>query len=355
MKKLFLGVLAIATMVACAKEDVISQNNEAIGFKQAFVDNSVRSVVDPSISKDNLDDYDFSVYAFVEKSPLLTNEKVYDADGAWTYNATQYWIYGANYNFCAIAPNLNASWTVNNTNVSDTYNATFTIDFTNDGTEDLLFANAGKIQGQEAGQNGEVGFTFGHLLSKVKFTFFNGYNASNATLRVKEIKIENAYTTATATVVASNANLSAEVTSNYTVDWSAHGAGDILDFGNATANDATSKDALEQFGYKASKESYNAMFLIPGAVPTQTVNQENVTGYKVTFKVDLMVGTATQPVRTYEHTSYVNFTPVAGYSYNIKAEITAKNIDPAHQQDPIVFTVNGVNGWTEKQCRGSRI
>ena len=75
MKKIFVAILVAATLVACAKEDVISQNNEAIGFKQAFVDNSVRSVVDPSFSNTNLFD-SFAVYGTVENAPLFNKVEV---------------------------------------------------------------------------------------------------------------------------------------------------------------------------------------------------------------------------------------------------------------------------------------
>ena len=105
MKKTFLAILVAATLVACAKEDVISQNNEAIGFKQAFVDNSVRSVVDPSFSNTNLFD-SFAVYGTVENAPLFNKVEVSGSElnGEWTYEGTQYWIAGAKYNFAAIAP-----------------------------------------------------------------------------------------------------------------------------------------------------------------------------------------------------------------------------------------------------------
>ena len=84
-------------------------------------------------------------------------------------------------------------------------------------------------------------------------------------------------------------------------------------------------------------------FLIPGAVPTQTVDSEVKKGYKVTFTVELLVnGTS---VKTYNHTAYADFTPVAGNSYDIKTVINAENIDPEHAQEPIEFTVNKLPGW----------
>ena len=53
MKKLFVSALAILGLVACAKDDVVSvqDNRSAIGFN-TFVENATR--VDPSITNGNI-------------------------------------------------------------------------------------------------------------------------------------------------------------------------------------------------------------------------------------------------------------------------------------------------------------
>ncbi len=342
MKKIFVAILVAATLVACAKEDVISQNNEAIGFKQAFVDNSVRSVVDPSLTATTLTD--FAVYGFVEDAVLFdgtrvakvgsTNE-ITNADLTstnWKYEGTQYWIAGANYNFNAVAPLTGGNW-IKNTATKDGV----TLSFTNNGTTDLLYAKPDQIQGETSG-NQPVAFTFRHTLSKVKFSFKNAYNVESASIRVYDIELHNANVSADVALTAAN-----------TV-WSNWGANTlVLDFGNATDNEATT-DAKENvadvdYKYSAIYESQNELFLIPATAPTQKVAEEDVKGFKVTFKVDLLVnGTK---VAEYDHTAYANFDPVAGNSYDILAEVTAENIDPDHAQEPIEFTVNPIGGWTE--------
>ena len=331
MKKTFLAILVAATLVACAKEDVISQNNEAIGFKQAFVDNSVRSVKDPSLDATSLQGVGFDAYAFVEKNVLLSEEPVTYSAPAWGYSNTQYWINGAQYNFCAIAPTTGKSWEVTSKSVDTNYDATFVLSFTNDGTEDLLFANAGKIQGQAAGSNSTVGFTFGHLLSKVKFSFENGYNASTATIKVSDVHIENAHQSAIATVTAPG-TLVQDVAA-YSVVWSSLSTPIDLYFGDAVADDVdTDADA---FAYGSTLESYKELLLIPSAEEYE---------YTVTFHVDLLV--SGNPVNAgYEHTATVKFAPAAGYSYNIKAVVSAENIDPDNEQEEIVFTVTEVEDW----------
>ena len=346
MKKTFLAILVAATLVACAKEDVISQNNEAIGFKQAFVDNSVRSAVDPSFSNTNLFD-SFAVYGTVENAPLFNNVKVSGSvfNGEWTYEGTQYWIAGAKYNFAAIAPYANGAAGVFSVAAEgDNYVGTTVLPFTNTGTNDVLYAQNPQVVGATDG-NAKVAFTFRHILSKVKFSFENGYNASTATIKVYDVKIENAYAAATATLGETS------------TAWANHAGTLVLEFGNASdAEDTTNakENAEVAYAYGATYESLNERFLIPGTAPEVTYEVEDAEGnksnetanaYKVTFKVDLLVNNTL--VKTYNHTAYAKFAPVAGNSYDIKTVINAENIDPENKQEPIEFTVTTIGDWTE--------
>ena len=338
MKKTFLAILVAATLVACAKEDVISQNNEAIGFKQAFVDNSVRSVVDPSLTADNLTD--FAVYGTVENADLFNCIRVAkditntELSSVWKYAGTQYWIAGAKYNFAAIAPyakGVEGAFTVAK-NGEDYVGTTTLTGYENDNT-DLLYAQNAQVTGATE-NNPQVAFTFRHTLSKVKFSFENGYNASTATIKVYNIKIHNAYQYGDATLTVD------------AINWTNQNTAKVLEFGNASDNEATTgdKESVEvayAFGY--TYESLNEMLLIPGAA-TKLAGDTNE-GYKVTFDVDLLVNNT--KIKTYSHVSYVNFTPVAGNSYDIKAVVDAENIDPDNEQEPIEFTVTEVEGWKD--------
>ena len=330
MKKLFTILAVAATLVSCAKEDVVSQAApEAIGFDNAFVENSTRSVNDPSFDADNMFS-DFAVYGFVEGAVLLDGVRVAQENLAedqtktgWEYAGTQYWIAGAKYNFNAVAPLTNGGWT----KTAATKDAT-TLSFTNNGTTDLLYAYAaqeGKVSGNEA-----VAFTFRHTLSKVKLSFENAYNATNATIKVRDVKITDAY--ATGNVVLTD-----------DTDWSTQSGKLELAFGNAVADGATSTDA-PAFAYKTTLESYNELFMIPGNGPaTVTVDGEDKKCYTVTFIVDLLVGDSV--VKSYNHTIKAVFAPEAGNSYDLKATINAANIDPNNEQEPIEFTVNTLPGW----------
>ena len=342
MKKLFTILAVAATLVSCAKEDVVREAaREAIGFDNAFVENSTRSVNDPSWSNGKLFS-DFAVYGYVENAPLFNNIKVSGSalNGEWTYTNTQYWIAGAKYNFAAIAPYANGAPGVFSVAADDEdYVGTTVLPFTNTGTNDVLYAQNAQVVGATSG-NAKVAFTFRHILSKVKFSFENGYNASTATIKVYDVKIENAYKTATATLGETSTAWANQ--NDYTL---------VLDFGNASDAEATT-DAKESaevaYAYGATYESLNERFLIPGTAPSVTYEDKNnadvtVNAYKVTFKVDLLVNNTL--VKTYNHTAYAQFAPVAGNSYDIKTVINADNIDPENKQEPIQFTVTRIDDW----------
>lgn len=326
MKKIFVAMLALAAATACSNSEIVSVNREAIGFDNAFVNNSVRSVNDPSYSNTNMF-ADFQVYGYVEDAPLFNTENTgvtvskaianNELKSDWKYEGTQYWIAGAQYNFNAVAPMTNGGWEKTAADAAST-----TLSFTNNGTTDLLYAYAtaeGKVSG-----NTPVAFTFRHVLSKVKFSFENAYNATNATIKVKDIVITNPHKTAN--VVLTNGTA-----------WSGNAAADdfTLAFGMATDDEATdAKENVEvAYAYGATYESQKELFLIPSTSYA----------YNVTFTVELLV--SGKYITEYEHTATATFAPVAGQAYDIKTVITATNIDPNHAQEPIEFTVNTLPDW----------
>ena len=335
MKKTILAVAALVAvgMTSCNNDEELLQGNEAIGFSNVFVDNSTRSFSDPSYTNNNLFE-DFAVYGFVEGAVLFNGNTVSKTitNNAldWKYEGTQYWIAGAKYNFAAIAPMTDGGWTNESCTLVDN-NVKTTLSFTNnDGTTDLLYSNPATIQGMVSG-NEAVPFTFRHLLSKVKFSFKNNYNASNATIKVSNIKINNAYKTGTVTLIGADS-----------IAWTKQTSSLELDFGAATDDESTDnkEGAAVAFGFGKTYESLNERLLIP----SQRADGENA-GYKVTFTVDLLIGGTL--VKQYSHTAYVNHEFVAGHSYDIVAEINAENIDPEKKQEPIEFTVEPISGWGE--------
>lgn len=193
MKKLFVGILAMAAMAACATEDtIVTSQGDAIEFGNPFVDNSVRATeaTDPSYTTSSLQA--FNVYGAVNGENIFAGAKVTGTVGsnnAWTLEAgtpAQYWIAGASYTFDAV---------VDATRVEkDAAGLPVYLEYTADGKTDMLH-NRQKTVGKPETNGGMVAFTFTHLLSKVKFTVENttAAEADNYQYIVKNIKITNAY------------------------------------------------------------------------------------------------------------------------------------------------------------------
>jgi hypothetical protein len=83
-------------------------------------------------------------------------------------------------------------------------------------------------------------------------------------------------------------------------------------------------------------------------IPT-TVAQK--ASYEVTFTVELLQGgvnsTTPTSIDKYDVTATINdqeFKP--GYAYNIKATLTADNVNPEAALEPIVFSVEKIADWT---------
>ena len=341
MKKILIALCAVATLASCTKNEVLSYDQEAIGFDNAFVDNSTRSVDDKSFSTTNMFS-DFAVYGFVkgsstdaasanvfngiEVSKSITNTEL---TSIWRYAATQYWIAGAIYHFYAVAP-FSGDWAIK-TGTTPT-DAGATITFTNnDGTQDLLYAGIVEQTGL-ADNNQPIAFTFNHILSKVKFSFVNGYNATSATIRVKDIKITNAYNTAEADLASGAA-------------WRNHAGAVEIDFGNATDDQSTdAKEAVTDvsYAYNNTYESYYERFVIPAAEQK----------WNISFIVDLLV--SGQRIQSYNHTAELTTAFDPGKAYDITATIDATNIDPTTSQEPIEFTADMTDWDTDHNDDGNK-
>lgn len=339
MKKILIALCAVATLASCTKNEVLSYDQEAIGFDNAFVDNSTRSVDDPSYTNSRLFP-DFQVYGYVEGAPIFgadgvkVENKGTNVSVNWKYDGIQYWIADAVYNFSAVAPVTNGGWTKTAADRDKT-----TLSFTNDGDTDLLYAQNAEYRSKTVGTNGTVGFTFRHVLSKVKFSFENAYAATNSSIRVMDIKITDAYKTGNVVLRAAT-HATPTVWSDQAVDATTPLT---LDFGHAVSNDATTNSATP-FGYETTYESYNELFMIPGAGATSyTVGSTQMNGYTVEFTVELLVNGAV--IKTYDHEIHTSFVPEPGKAYDLKAVITPESIDPDHQQEEIQFTVTTITDW----------
>ena len=195
MKKfLFLGIAATAMFASCTNDEMVEMNPQsAIGF-ETFVDKSTRAT---DVTKANLTA--FEVYGWRTKD---ATEQIFDAQavtansGVCTYSPLQYWVGSYEYAFEAVAPKSGEKGVT----VDDSYGAS-TITFKSNSETDLIYASAsknlsGSAHGTLASDPGAVDLTFGHLLSRVKFTFINGAAAGSAAkIAVTNVQITNAGTT----------------------------------------------------------------------------------------------------------------------------------------------------------------
>lgn len=326
MKKLFVSVLAIAGLVACTQETTLVQKGNApMEFGGAFVENATRadSAVDPSTTTASLTGFD--VWGFMDSPAgvVFEDEDVTGEQGNFTYVNTQYWVPGHDYYFAALAPMNSDNWDLD-TAKANTFGAG-EVSFKNvDGTEDLLYAattvSTQDIKVGEAPVD-KVKFQFSHLLSKVNFSFTNGFDNDNAYIDVKNVQM----------VVPQDATINLAVENwwdNYE-DWTLVGAEETtLSFGDACAMTAP--------GVK--QEVAEERFTIPASAEQK---------YIITFDVALYFGN----VKAFENTVTSEVTGVAlemGRAYNFNATISAENIsEDGKELLPIVFDVEKVNEWEE--------
>ena len=311
-------MFAVAALAACTTEQtIVAPQNEAIGF-DTFVDNSTRA---NDVTTETIEDFGFGVYASVtngagQSGLILTNEEV-SYDGAWGYANTQYWVAGNDYNFTAIAPYTDAKWTYAPEDGKMAQHGV--ISFNNReaaANQDLVFASASrKVTEAPTAKPEAVKFTFNHMLSRVRFSFANGFqSAGNIELAVSNVHITDAYANGTIEVAGG------EVAEAWTP------ADKNLDvvFGNAAA--------VITEGQKQSTEHF---YLIP--------NSESAT-YTVTFDVTLYQ--AGVEIDTYSHTVALTCAMNRGCSYDIKTTLTPENTsDDDSVIYPIEFTVTEVEDW----------
>lgn len=326
MKKLFFSALAIASLVACSKDELVSQPKPmTISFEQAFIENATRveTAEDPSITTATIDGFD--VWGFMDEpaGTVFVNQDVTRTDaetGAWTYNPLQYWLPNHTYYFGALAPMNSANWELDTTNAS-TFGAGV-VSFTNvDGTEDLLYAaTTASTKGMEIGQDMEpVQLTFNHLLSKVKFSFTNGFTSDNAKIVVKNVKM---VVPKAATInLAQEDWWSTNKWENYSKETFA------LEFGDV--NDVNSKLAM---GLK-EEAAYERL-----TIPTDAHD------YAISFDVELYMGDVLALEST--KSTSVNVALEIGKAYNFCTVLDASNIADDELQ-PIVFDVVEVKEWVD--------
>ena len=295
------------------------QDPAAIGFDADWVENATRAdeAVDPSTTTTTLTGFDVWGYMENTSGVIFEGENVTGEKGNFTYNNTAYWNPGHKYYFSALAP-MDSEY-VEVAPVGSDENVVVpaglgVVKFTNEkGAEDLLYAFA-EVEAPAAGQNQVVNFTFKHLLSKVKFSFTNGFTNPNNTIDVKNVKM---------TVPA---NGSIDLNAGYV--WENLDGALTLEFGDACAKTAVT----------VKQEAADERLTIPAGAEQE---------YVISFDVVLYNG----GVEAYKGTKTSTVTGVAlemGKAYNFAATLNASNFTAdGVELMPIEFDVVEVEDWVE--------
>lgn len=327
MKKSFLmlGVAAMA-LASCTQNEVVEYaDSRAIQF-DAFVNNNTRAGISEIGSTEALTEY--YVYGYYSKEsmyvPVFENVKVTSAG----VDKSAYWQQGETYNFAAYSDG-NAKLT---SGVSfDAESNTLTIsNYTPDNSKDLVAAVANELTCSDPATQGEVGLSFKHMLSQVKFTF-NNDNSRSYTMKISDIKISNAIKTGTGTLVG-----------NSVATWS----------GSLTGSDveAYSFDGLDDIAEDGTHST--ACLVIP----------QNNADLKVTFTATFWDEGSSEesPIKKgqfiaslkYDDSSSVTGTEAstwtAGFRYNYTVTINGDDINDTQNPGtlyPIEFDVTEVSGW----------
>ena len=320
MKKILFSILAMAAMAACATDEtVVASKGEAIGFG-AFVDNATKAI-DPSYGSSNKinEIYVYGTVTGSSETPVAIFEhtRVY-ANGAdynqdWKCEKTQYWIAGANYQFAAVAG-------VAKTGVTCTNGIPSSIEFTSDGTTDLVYGTAAVTNANATG-NATVAFEMAHLLAKVKLTVENttnkGYTDKNSGYyyKISNVRITNAYTAGTVAVPAKT--------------WTVSGTPGEVALGNVTKS-TTAEAAADQIADRAVVTSNYERLLIP--------NDYTTTKLQVKFNIQLCLNNDSNVINSEtDKTVEVPVNIECGKSYNFKLEVSVGQ--------EIKFTVKTLDEW----------
>ena len=297
MKKLLFVALAAVGMTACVQNEelAVAKPDAKIEFANAYVSNTSRTE-NPVITTANLAGFD--VWAFMDETTgnVLTDEDVVRNGDAWGYSNIQYWFPNHTYYFAALAP-------MNSANITEKVLATGEeaklglgqISFTNvDGTEDLLYAKAKVGTPDIATLTNEgmdpVKMQFQHLLSKVRFTFTNGFPAGDVTVKVSDV-----------TMIAPKTGTINLAQTAYNDKWALGSETLTLAFGNVAdlAITESGRAANERFSIPATEDyEYNVTFHV-------VVEQGDVVAYELD-KEAVIKGHALEMGKAYNFTAVID-------------------------------------------------
>ena len=331
MKKIFVAALAVLSLAACSNDEILdAPRSAAIKFDNAFVENATRAAADPSTNGNSINNFD--VWAFVNESDgtVFNGENVTkQGNGTWSYENTQYWAPENFYYFAALSPMDCANVTsVAHARGAEAKLGLGEITFVNEnGGVDLLYAK--KVVETDDDINvvpDAVKLQFQHLLSKVKFTFTNGFTTDNVSIKVSDIKMT---APKSATINLAQAD--------YAKAWALGSEAVELAFGDVetlyTADGSNSAECAQE---------------------RLTIPADSTQVYTITFNVKVYNGV--QEVMSVDKTSTVsNFALEMGNAYNFTAEVNPDNLNMSDIEFDVEQDVEGWNPEDQETVAGTPV
>ena len=319
MKKILLMLGAAAMMLAsCTQNEVVEvAENRAIGF-DAFVNNTTKvDIVDAQFAK-------FWVFGAYDNTtswtPFYTNDVVEKKQNVWTAAKTAYWTASKSHRFAAYADGT--SQLTNGVEFKAATGTNGTLKFTDYtvGENDLVAAVATAMTWDGSSEPSKVGFTFKHLLSKVKFTFTTDA-ANDYVMKIENLKI--VAKGGTNPIVKAGCDFTGD---NNGLNWTAASQGSRGEYTYATIDDCAG-------GTTNSAEEY----VIPQ-------NNALTVSFKVTFTDKSGTEIASKAGITGDLTITAESAWKAGYVYNYQVKINPENVND--QLKKIEFDNISVDTWT---------
>lgn len=352
---LFLLGMTVAVLTSCSKNEMLDMSDnaksKAIGFN-TYVGNTTRAAVaDNDLTALQEAGKGFYVHGKYQISgsneveAFKGDEQAHVTYSApnWQYSPESYWVTNAIYKFAAFAPKL-ADGVIHS---FDYTNNQLTItDFIADGKTDLIVAATTQdgiaANDHLAGTNATVNFTFKHALSKVKFTFKDGWS-DNIKMTITNISLTNVETKGTLTTPTT---LSSDKIANN--NWTLASALSTAD----TYKDAEGEGiTFPIVDGEIVKTTYDyEHFFIP-----QTLSKTPGSEITLTFTISVKDGEAPLNIfKEEEGSNYTNTKTITtklpttevsawapGYAYNYNLEISGNAFD----MKPIIFGVTIIEEW----------
>ena len=333
MKKLLFGVFAVLAMIACNRDEVVDvQQSSFITFGDSFVEVKTRAAEDPSTTTASISAFDVWGFIGQPSGTVFNKERVTKGENGWSYQNLQYWTPEDKFYFHAVSP-VDDSNIVVDTKEMNT-EGLGNIAFTNvNGKTDLLYATLPIETGNVFPYyDDKVTLKFMHLLSKIKFTFKNGFTNENTSLVVKNIKIVNAPAKGNIDVNKSRLDFVWNLTQGEFTE---------LAFGDVNGGNPMPL-------YSAEKVE-NGVFDPECAVERLTIPADNTRAYTIEFDLALYYGDQLG-MESHKEICLEDQAFEIGKNYNLVATINAENFaDEALKA--IEFDVV-VENWVEGEFTG---